>query len=53
MHRELVLHANTVYVGICVYIDETGKVLSSHRGRVHSLEDLVRVRTVWRSAAGR
>ena len=40
---------NTVYVGICIYINETGKVLCSHRGRVHSLEDLVRIGTVWRS----
>jgi glycosyltransferase involved in cell wall biosynthesis len=40
---------NIVYVGICVYIDETGKTLSAHRGRVHSLEDLVDIRNVWRS----
>jgi glycosyltransferase involved in cell wall biosynthesis len=38
---------DTVYVGDCIYIDETGKVLSLHRGRVKSLEDLVRVKTVW------
>jgi len=41
--------ANTVYVGICVYIDASGNFLSEHQGRVHTLEDLVRVRTVWRS----
>ncbi len=41
--------ADTVYVGICVYIDASGKFLSEHQGRVHSLEDLVRVREVWRS----
>jgi glycosyltransferase involved in cell wall biosynthesis len=40
---------NTVYVGICNYIDATGKVLSSHQGNVYSLEDLVRIREVWRS----
>jgi glycosyltransferase involved in cell wall biosynthesis len=40
---------NTVYVGNCIYIDETGNVLSLHRGRVQSLEDLVRVKTVWNS----
>jgi glycosyltransferase involved in cell wall biosynthesis len=40
--------ANTVYVGICAYIDASGNFLSEHQGRVHSLEDLVRVRTVWR-----
>jgi glycosyltransferase involved in cell wall biosynthesis len=36
-----------VYVGNCIYIDETGKILSLHRGRVQSLEDLVRLETVW------
>jgi len=41
--------ADTVYVGTCLIIDANGKVLCSHRGRVHSLEDLVRIRTVWRS----
>ena len=40
---------DTVYVGICKYIDATGKLLSVHQGNVHSLEDLVRIRTVWRS----
>jgi len=41
--------ANTVFVGICVYIDQAGEVLSSHRGRVHCLDDLVRVGQVWRA----
>jgi glycosyltransferase involved in cell wall biosynthesis len=41
--------ANTVYLGICVYIDQARNFLSSHHGRVTSLEDLVRVGTVWRS----
>jgi glycosyltransferase involved in cell wall biosynthesis len=40
--------ANTVYVGNCIRMDVTGKILSSHRGRVHSLEDLLRIKTVWR-----
>ena len=40
---------NTVYIGICVYIDANGKFLFEHQGRVHSLEDLVRVREIWRS----
>ena len=40
---------NTVYVGNCIYMNETGKILGSHRGRIHSLEDLVRITTVWRS----
>ena len=38
---------DTVYVGDCIYIDETSKVLSLHRSRVQSLEDLVRIKTVW------
>jgi hypothetical protein len=41
--------ANTVYAGICVYIDQAGEVLSSHRGKVHCLEDLVRIGRVWRA----
>jgi glycosyltransferase involved in cell wall biosynthesis len=41
--------ANTVYVGVCLYIDANGNVLFSHRGRVHSVEDLLRIRAVWRS----
>ncbi len=52
----LVTHASrigfdteVVYVGDCVYIDEETRPLNVHRGRVHSLEDLVRVRTVWRA----
>ncbi|HEX9665708.1 MAG TPA: glycosyltransferase family 2 protein [Thermodesulfobacteriota bacterium] len=40
---------NVVYVGICVRTDVDRKILFSRRGRVHSLEDLVRIRTVWRS----
>lgn len=39
----------SVYVGYCVYIDEASKPLLSHRGRIFSLEELVRIRTVWRS----
>jgi glycosyltransferase involved in cell wall biosynthesis len=38
-----------VYVGHCAYIDEHGTIVSSHRGRVSSLEDLVRIEAVWRS----
>ena len=40
---------DTVYVGNCIYINETGKVLSAHRARIQSLEDLVRIKTVWYS----
>jgi hypothetical protein len=41
--------ANTVYIGDCVNIDSAGNVLSTHRGRVNSFEELVRVPTVWRT----
>jgi glycosyltransferase involved in cell wall biosynthesis len=37
-----------VYVGICAYTDESGKILTMHRGRIHSLEDLLRIPDVWR-----
>lgn len=40
---------DVVYVGNCLYINETGKPLSTHRARVHSFEDLVRIRQVWRT----
>src|SRR5207237_10626537 len=38
---------DTVYLGNCSYIDFIRKLLSLHSGRVQSLEDLVRVKTVW------
>jgi glycosyltransferase involved in cell wall biosynthesis len=38
---------DTVYVGNCIYINETATVISVHKGTVQSLEDLVRLRTVW------
>lgn len=41
---------SVVYVGICLYIDVAGKILFSHCGRVHSLEDLVNIRRVWRAS---
>jgi hypothetical protein len=37
-----------VYVGDCIHIDENGKGCFTHRGRVESLEDLVRIDRVWR-----
>jgi hypothetical protein len=40
--------SGVVYVGICAHTDENGKILSTHRGRVHSLEDLLRIPEVWR-----
>ena len=40
---------NTVYVGQCFYTDITGTVLTLQQGRVHSLEDLLRIKTIWRA----
>jgi glycosyltransferase involved in cell wall biosynthesis len=40
--------SSVVYVGICAYTDESGKILSMHRGRIHSLEELLRIPEVWR-----
>src|SRR5262249_27527205 len=40
--------SSVVYVGICAYTDQNGKIISMHRGRVHSLEDLLRIPEVWR-----
>jgi len=39
---------DVVYVGDCLNIDEEGTVLSQHRGRVHTFDDLLRLRSVWR-----
>jgi len=41
--------AGVVYLGDCIHIDGAGNTLLTHRGRIQSLEDLVRVRSVWRS----
>jgi glycosyltransferase involved in cell wall biosynthesis len=56
----LVTHASRVgfqpgviYAGHCLHIDATDRLLKSHRGRVHSLEDLLRIRTVWRAPGQR
>ena len=40
---------NTLYVGYCVYVDQDSAPVSIHRGRVKTLEDLVRIKDVWRS----
>jgi len=45
--------ANTVYVGICLYQDKDGNIISTHQGRVFSFEDLVCIRTVWRCKESR
>jgi len=44
---------DVVYIGDCLYIDEDGRARNLHRGRVHNLEDLVRIRTVWRATERR
>src|SRR5262245_46319752 len=51
----LVMHAmqagftpGIIYVGDCVHVDASDRILHTHRGRVRSFEDLVRVSTVWR-----
>jgi GT2 family glycosyltransferase len=38
-----------VYVGNCVYITEGGEIKMINAARIHSLEDLVRIRKIWRS----
>ena len=43
----------TVYVGYCVYVDQDSRPVSLHRGTVRSLEDLVRIKRVWRAEAYR
>src|SRR5215510_10057630 len=40
---------DVVYIGECINIDASSRVLFTHRGRVESLEDLLRVRSVWQS----
>jgi hypothetical protein len=42
-----------VYVGDCQYIDEQDRPLYLHRGRVHTFDDLISLRTVWRDQANR
>jgi glycosyltransferase involved in cell wall biosynthesis len=45
--------ASAVCVGDCVYIDEHDNIDHVHRARVHTFEDLVRIRTVWRAPGNR
>jgi len=44
------LDEGVIYVGVCQHVDDEGDVVGTHQGRVHSLEDLVRIRQIWRSA---
>jgi len=41
--------SDVLYIGDCLNIDVEGAVLFTHRGRVYSLEDLVRIPSVWRA----
>src|SRR5205085_2142938 len=43
------LEPDTVYIGDCIYIDAASNTLYTHRGRVRSFEDLVRIPRIWRS----
>jgi hypothetical protein len=43
------LAGDGIYIGDCVIVDEAGNILFTHRGRVQSFEDLVRIRSVWLS----
>jgi glycosyltransferase involved in cell wall biosynthesis len=43
---------DVVYIGDCVHVDELSNILITNRGRVHSFEELVRIRSVWRSGGG-
>ena len=51
--REHAIHhgfdPGVVYVGVCKHIDGGGHTFQTHEGNVHSLNDLVRIRDVWRS----
>src|SRR5215813_3379402 len=52
LHNQLVkgpLEDDVVYIGDCTHIDEDGNRLFTHRGRVETFEDIVRIRSVWRS----
>src|SRR5262245_43833668 len=43
--------SSVVYVGICANTDQSGEILSMHRARVYSLEDLLRIPEVWRKGS--
>jgi len=51
--REFGFRPEMVYVGDCQYIDEQDRPLNMHRARVHSFEDLLRIRAVWRNQVER
>ncbi len=39
---------NVVYAGMCIYIDAESRPVRTHQGRIHSLEDLLRINAFWR-----
>jgi len=41
--------AGVMYAGDCLYVDAEARPLYVHRGRIHDVRDLLRVRTVWRA----
>ena len=43
------LQDDLLHIGDCVNIDGDSRLLFTHRARVHSLDDLLRVRSVWRT----
>lgn len=44
---------DVIYVGDCLYIDEHAAPLNSHRARVRTFEDLVRIPAFWRNRQNR
>ena len=38
-----------VYSGMCTYVDVSGMVLSTHQGKIHTLEDLIHLGRIWRA----
>lgn len=43
------IEGNVLYAGMCIYIDTESRLVKTHQGRIHSLEDLLRIKTVWRA----
>jgi glycosyltransferase involved in cell wall biosynthesis len=40
---------NVIYVGDCLYMNGDGQTTSHHRGRIHSFNDLISIKEIWRS----
>jgi hypothetical protein len=40
---------NVIYAGKCIYIDAESRPVRTQQGRIHSLEDLLRIKTIWRA----